>query len=62
VKLCADKNVNSYYSNFGPTFELFGQPSLSGPGGNILSTFPLDMGGVGVISGTSMSCPFVGEP
>lgn len=51
---------NSYFSNFGPTFELFGQPSLSGPGGNILSTFPLDMGGVGVISGTSMSCPFVG--
>ncbi|KAJ8294317.1 Minor extracellular protease vpr [Rhodotorula toruloides] len=49
----------SYFSNFGPTFELFGQPSLSGPGGNILSTFPLDMGGVGVISGTSMSCPFV---
>ncbi|GAA5967745.1 hypothetical protein JCM11641_005753 [Rhodosporidiobolus odoratus] len=51
--------VVSYYSEYGPTFELLGQPSLTAPGGNILSTFPLSMGGVGVISGTSMSCPFV---
>ncbi|GAA5857877.1 hypothetical protein JCM1840_000947 [Sporobolomyces johnsonii] len=49
----------SYYSEFGPTFELVGQPSLTAPGGNILSTFPLSMGGLGVISGTSMACPFV---
>ncbi|BGP08502.1 hypothetical protein JCM10049v2_004349 [Rhodotorula toruloides] len=49
----------SYFSEFGPTFELFGQPTLSGPGGNILSTFPLALGGLGVISGTSMSTPFV---
>ncbi|GAA5969904.1 hypothetical protein JCM21900_004187 [Sporobolomyces salmonicolor] len=49
----------SYYSEFGPTFELVGQPSLAAPGGNILSTFPLSMGGLGVISGTSMACPFV---
>ncbi|GAA5865696.1 hypothetical protein JCM8547_002753 [Rhodosporidiobolus lusitaniae] len=51
--------VVSYFSEYGPTFELFGQPSLTAPGGNILSTFPLSMGGVGVISGTSMSTPFV---
>ncbi|BGP32505.1 hypothetical protein JCM10296v2_004286 [Rhodotorula toruloides] len=30
--------------------ELFCQPTLSGPGGNILSTFPLALGGLGVIS------------
>ncbi|GAA5999864.1 hypothetical protein JCM10207_005946 [Rhodosporidiobolus poonsookiae] len=51
--------IVSYFSQYGPTFELFGQPSLTAPGGNILSTFPIDMGGLGVISGTSMSCPFV---
>ncbi|GAA5902544.1 hypothetical protein JCM6882_009312 [Rhodosporidiobolus microsporus] len=54
-----DGGVVSYFSEFGPTFELVGQPSLTAPGGNILSTFPVDMGGVGVISGTSMACPFV---
>ncbi|BGP16666.1 hypothetical protein JCM10213v2_004668 [Rhodosporidiobolus nylandii] len=48
-----------YFSEYGPTFELLGQPSLTAPGGNILSTFPISMGSVGVISGTSMSCPFV---
>nr|CAQ76821.1 subtilisin-like serine protease precursor [Glaciozyma antarctica] len=49
----------SGYSTFGPTNDLYGQPTLSAPGGNILSTFPLSEGGVAVISGTSMSCPFV---
>lgn len=53
--------IMSYFSEFGPTFDLYGQPSASAPGGNILSTFPLSMGGLGVISGTSMSCPHVGE-
>ncbi|GAA6020873.1 hypothetical protein JCM11491_000015 [Sporobolomyces phaffii] len=51
--------IMSDYSEFGPTFDLYGQPSFSAPGGNILSTFPLSMGGLGVISGTSMSCPHV---
>ncbi|GAA6041140.1 hypothetical protein JCM8097_004135 [Rhodosporidiobolus ruineniae] len=51
--------VVSYFSEYGPTYELFPQPSLTGPGGNILSTFPISMGGVGINSGTSMSCPFV---
>ncbi|GAA5893796.1 uncharacterized protein JCM6883_003638 [Sporobolomyces salmoneus] len=49
--------IMSYYSEFGPTFDMFGQPSFSAPGGNILSTFPLSMGGLGVLSGTSMACP-----
>ncbi|GAA5989001.1 hypothetical protein JCM5350_001746 [Sporobolomyces pararoseus] len=51
--------IMSYYSELGPTFDMYGQPSFSAPGGNILSTFPLSMGGLGVISGTSMSCPHV---
>jgi subtilisin family serine protease len=52
--------IMSYYSEFGPTFDMYGQPSFSAPGGNYLSTFPLSMGGLGVISGTSMACPHVG--
>jgi subtilisin family serine protease len=51
--------VVSDFSEYGPTFELVGQPSLTAPGGNVLSTFPTAMGGVGVISGTSMACPFI---
>lgn len=43
--------IISSFSEFGPTFDLYGQPSFSAPGGNILSTFPLSMGGLGVISG-----------
>ncbi|GAA6060992.1 hypothetical protein JCM10212_000678 [Sporobolomyces blumeae] len=51
--------IMSYYSEFGPTFDMFAQPSFAAPGGNILSTFPLSMSGLGVISGTSMAAPFV---
>ncbi|BGP35147.1 hypothetical protein JCM10296v2_006977 [Rhodotorula toruloides] len=58
-----DDNISSgllwSLSNWGPTFELFGQPSLAGPGSNILSTLPLGEGGFGVLSGTSMSAPFL---
>ncbi|SCZ96446.1 BZ3500_MvSof-1268-A1-R1_Chr8-2g10198 [Microbotryum saponariae] len=49
----------SDFSQFGPTNDLYGQPSLAAPGGGVLSTFPLSFGGVGVISGTSMASPFV---
>ncbi|SGY97998.1 BQ5605_C035g11436 [Microbotryum silenes-dioicae] len=49
----------SDFSQFGPTNDMFGQPSFGAPGGDILSTFPLSWGGVGVISGTSMATPFV---
>ncbi|SCZ96448.1 BZ3500_MvSof-1268-A1-R1_Chr8-2g10200 [Microbotryum saponariae] len=49
----------SDFSEFGPTNDMFGQPSFGAPGGDILSTFPLSWGGVGVISGTSMATPFV---
>ncbi|BGP11172.1 hypothetical protein JCM10049v2_007071 [Rhodotorula toruloides] len=58
-----DDNISSgllwWLSNWGPTFELFGQPTLAGPGSNILSTLPLSEGGFGVLSGTSMSAPFL---
>ncbi|KAL8283116.1 hypothetical protein RQP46_005894 [Phenoliferia psychrophenolica] len=46
-------------SNYGPTLDLFGGPTLSAPGVNIISTYPLVNGGVGVLSGTSMSSPFI---
>lgn len=49
--------IISSFSEYGPTFDLYGQPSFSAPGGNILSTFPLSMGGLGVISGASSLPP-----
>ncbi|SGY20577.1 BQ5605_C016g08098 [Microbotryum silenes-dioicae] len=48
----------SAFSNFGPTNDMYGQPSFAAPGGNILSTFPIVLGTVGVLSGTSMATPF----
>lgn len=51
----------SNYSSFGPSTELNLKPQLSAPGGNILSTWPLSVGGYAITSGTSMStvstCP-----
>ncbi|PVH82438.1 subtilisin-like protein [Cadophora sp. DSE1049] len=46
------------FSSWGPTLDGRTFPSYSGPGGNILSTFPKRLGGFGQISGTSMSAPF----
>ncbi|EGR46959.1 uncharacterized protein TRIREDRAFT_109276 [Trichoderma reesei QM6a] len=48
-----------YFSSFGPTIEMTLEPKISAPGGTILSTFPVDAGGYAVLSGTSMSAPFV---
>ncbi|GAA5857730.1 hypothetical protein JCM1840_000887 [Sporobolomyces johnsonii] len=48
--------IVSTFSNYGPTNELFLMPSLVAPGLNILSTVP---GGLGIMSGSSMSTPFV---
>lgn len=47
----------SDYSIWGPTNDMYGQPTLSAPGGNILSSFPLALGGVGVISGAYLRPP-----
>ncbi|SGY13683.1 BQ5605_C010g05943 [Microbotryum silenes-dioicae] len=50
----------SAYASHGPSNSL-GSPGthIVAPGGSILSTFPISMGSIGIISGTSMSTPFV---
>ncbi|GAA5939392.1 uncharacterized protein JCM15063_004509 [Sporobolomyces koalae] len=48
--------VISTFSNYGPTNDLYGVPSLVAPGVNILSTV---VGGLGIMRGSSMACPFV---
>lgn len=49
----------SGFSSFGLTAELGLKPNLGAPGGGILSTYPLELGGTAVLSGTSMSSPHV---
>ncbi|KAJ6625851.1 peptidase S8/S53 domain-containing protein [Mycena sp. CBHHK59/15] len=49
----------SSFSTMGPTFDMYLSPALAAPGGNILSTLSLKLGGYGLESGTSMACPFV---
>lgn len=43
----------SSYSSLGPSYELDFKPSISAPGGFILTTFPNDT--FGIASGTSIS-------
>lgn len=47
----------SYFTSWGPSYELEMKPQFGTPGGNILSTLPLSQGGYGVMSGTSMATP-----
>lgn len=47
----------STYTSWGPTYEVDVKQQFSSPGGIILSTYPLDLGGYAVLSGTSMACP-----
>jgi hypothetical protein len=47
----------STYTSWGPTWEIDVKPQLAAPGGLILSTYPLALGGYAVLSGTSMACP-----
>ena len=49
----------SSFSSFGLTAELGLKPNIGAPGGAILSTYPLELGGTAVLSGTSMSSPHV---
>jgi subtilisin family serine protease len=49
----------SGFSAIGTTPDLELKPDLGAPGGFILSTFPLEQGGYGSNSGTSMSSPHV---
>ncbi|UKZ77555.1 hypothetical protein TrVFT333_005278 [Trichoderma virens FT-333] len=47
------------FSSWGPTWEADLNPHISTPGGSILSTYPLNMGGYYVDSGTSMAAPIM---
>lgn len=49
----------SSFTSWGPTPEVGIKPQVAAPGGMIASTFPINMGGYAVLSGTSMACPFV---
>ncbi len=49
----------SAFSSVGLSPDLGFKPDLGAPGGSIYSTFPLELGGYGVLSGTSMSSPHV---
>jgi hypothetical protein len=49
----------SGFSSFGMTAELGLKPNIGAPGGGILSSYPLELGGLATLSGTSMSSPHV---
>ncbi|KDE09332.1 hypothetical protein, variant [Microbotryum lychnidis-dioicae p1A1 Lamole] len=51
--------LTSSFSSYTPTFDMFGQPSVSAPGSNILSTVTMASGGVGILRGTSQASPLV---
>ncbi|KFA47278.1 hypothetical protein S40293_10279 [Stachybotrys chartarum IBT 40293] len=47
----------SWFSSWGPTFEMDFKPQFGAPGGDIMSTYPLELGSYAVASGTSMATP-----
>ncbi|WAO89007.1 Hypothetical protein NCS54_00637900 [Fusarium falciforme] len=49
--------LTSLSSSWGPTWEVESKPQFTAPGGNILSTYPMNMGEYAVMSGTSMATP-----
>jgi subtilisin family serine protease len=49
----------SSFSSYGPAPDLSFKPDLGAPGGAVNSTLPLEQGGYGNRSGTSMSSPYV---
>lgn len=52
-------NLISRFSSFGPAADLSFKPDIGAPGGAIRSTYPLELGGYAIVSGTSMSSPHV---
>lgn len=49
----------SGFSSFGMAADLTIKPNIGAPGGAILSSYPLELGGAATLSGTSMSSPHV---
>lgn len=49
----------SSFSSYGLSPDLALKPDLGAPGGNIYSTYPLELGGYATLSGTSMASPHV---
>lgn len=49
----------SSFSSYGLAPDLSIKPDIGAPGGNIYSTLPLELGGYGIMGGTSMSSPHV---
>jgi len=49
----------SSFSSYGLSPDLVLKPDLGAPGGNIYSSYPLELGGYTTLSGTSMSSPHV---
>jgi hypothetical protein len=52
-------NLISSFSSYGVAPDLSLKPDLGAPGGTIRSTLPLEQGGFGSLSGTSMASPHV---
>ncbi len=52
-------NKMSKFSSVGPLYDMALKPDLAGPGGYIFSTLPIPNGGYGILSGTSMSSPYI---
>jgi minor extracellular serine protease Vpr len=52
-------NLISSFSSYGPAPDLSFKPDIGAPGGTVRSTLPLEQGGYGNLSGTSMSSPHV---
>jgi minor extracellular serine protease Vpr len=52
-------NLISSFSSWGPAYDLSFKPDIGAPGGTIRSTLPLEQGGYGNLSGTSMASPHV---
>jgi minor extracellular serine protease Vpr len=52
-------NLISTFSSYGLAPDLSFKPDIGAPGGLIRSTLPLEQGGYGVLSGTSMASPHV---
>ena len=49
----------SSFSSYGLSPDLTLKPDIGAPGGNIYSTYPLELGGYATLGGTSMSSPHV---